>query len=769
MLNAGLAVNAAKLADPLATYPIPGLMYTDEKISYLSKVYNYSISKFTLEELNLRLKDPGSVISYNKVYPQNPASLSSPKVEAKTLKQNCNQIKKAINIKVKSPAMKDNLLGIITYCNSPEMVLLDWIKDRESQLELIENLNKVSIKKTPPTSCKQFEFVNPGGCNGCIFKDEIDTPLQTVVDKAKTLTKEDGSILILPPFYYLSKDDKIVKFKQGAFELISDIILYIDKISIEADGDNPKSFLEIKIKHPTGVWLNLRLNASALYSNNVMPVALKFSTLGADLRPELRNKTINYLIDSKIHFSRQNLYTIDKIYEQMGWHKNNFIWGKAEFQPNQPIRKITLSPNAEKIATQFHTKGDINTWKSTIAVLNRGGCEYAAFIYLLAYANLLIGFLEKGANFINLYSPEEPYAKSVILNMMLSVYGDPTEQMYCTQQNRTSILEETALKKNLPTCVEDVSKYSIIQLTSFLNTFNSSKNSLPDAWSAFIITISNYSFYDKIMELNKAASYVKEQILEIKFDISPLILTVLSDINAIVCNNYGHAAPLYIQHILKRHIPNENAPTELETLITASKLDFEKDFNFKFQPKERYWQAALSSVYLAAKFASEIDLVPFDYRKIIIYILKNVIMPNREYLSVDTIPNIENTLSHFINIKYNNLIRTSIYNAKIIDCFIPELDMAGRLDMTFANENLDNLIFANISIMQEEFEQYCKLYRKDYQSLLVAMRKNNSFEEGKRTLTTGLLRNPNGLPIVPVYKNIFKLVVPVETLLNLKH
>jgi hypothetical protein len=313
------------------------------------------------------------------------------------------------------------------------------LSNKHEGYDAVEVDNKVNNlrSKGGPHHCATFAKLNPQGCEGCIHRGKIKSPIMLGVeieqaeaeDNEYAVEDSDGEVEIqhIPEYPF-----PFFRGKKGG--------VYIRPES-EDDEAEPKLVYE----HDLYVVKRMRdpeLGEIALFRLHLPHDGVReFSipTMGISSPDELRkqlahngvvaHKSQYELLARYVVFFIKNLQYIKKaetMRTQFGWVEGNskFILGDREITKDGVFYSPPSSVTKD-IAGKLVTKGSMEKWKEAFNMYARPGLEPHAFAALTAFGSPLLKFTGLEGAIINVIHPESGSGKSTALFMCNSVYGEP--------------------------------------------------------------------------------------------------------------------------------------------------------------------------------------------------------------------------------------------------------------------------------------------------------------------------------------------------------
>jgi hypothetical protein len=482
-----------------------------------------------------------------------------------------------------------------------------------------------------------FERTNPGGCDGCPFKNQIRNPIN--LGKELVEFDEDGDeeyvepepeeaeeadeildrdLLSLKPFlpenyargkhggiYYVDPNDD----EDGPKLIYEHDLFVIKRMTDPSEGDTTV----LRLHTPKdGVKIFFISNTKITQSIEVKKELAKHGVM-AD---EAQFKKITAYVIRAIK-ALQNLKKADIMRKQFGWADGDtkFIVGDREITADgvyySPPSSITQS-----MAPYFEKAGTLEEWKRVFALYAKPGMELQAFGALTGFGAALLKFTgQKGVmiNFVHRYAGT---GKTTILRMANSVCGHPEKLLGTVDDTKVAKITKVGILNNIVNTVDEITNTNADDFSELAYAYSQGKGkdkSERDAnklrindttWNTPTLTSANASFYDKSSSAKAVADGEMMRLLEFQIGYTDQKLIPVEEgkhmFDHVLNNNYGHAIEPFIQWV----IANKD-----EALQALSKMQAKIDRELKFTSRERIWSAAVASNITAGLIAYELGLL----------------------------------------------------------------------------------------------------------------------------------------------------------------
>lgn len=367
--------------------------------------------------------------------------------------------------------------------------------------------------------------------------------------------------------------------------------------------------------------------------------------------------------------SLQRQFAADRTRSQMGWTSDNtgFVIGDREYTLGG-VRISPPSSNTKLLVPMMRPQGTLDNWKKVAAFYDRPGLEPHTLAIMFGFGAMLLrrmGGVEVRGAAINLMSNKSGTGKTTAQMVVNSLHGHPTQLLMKKSDTLYAKMQMLGILNTLPATVDEVTNMTDDDLSEFIydipqgrgrHRMESQANKLranTTTWNTFVISSSNSSLYDKLSRLKSTADGELRRLIELRIDRPLTIPKTESDVVfRLLSENYGHAAPIFVQYIL------ENGAAVDKLLHT---MQARVDTDFGFDQSDRFYSHVLTCMAAASVITDTIKLFPHNVRRTYEYaqrvfrnIQQQVLAPLAD---PETIA--RETLVQFIN--------ENVHNALIVD------------------------------------------------------------------------------------------------------
>lgn len=575
------------------------------------------------------------------------------------------------------------------------------------------------------TSCAKFKSVNPELCEGCPHFGKIMGPkeLGKQIKEAKsdkvTVEMESGEteIFTVPqypkPYYrgegggiWWNPPNKGNEEEEAQPLLVYEYDLYPVKIMDDSIDGNVVMF-RLHLPHnntkeftaPLKLVLDQAELRKVLSSKGVISIGKK--------QAHLLEFTALMLKDLQVKYKEQIMR------QQFGWADNNskFIIGTQEIS----VDTIAYSPPSKPtrpLAKFMGPVGSLDKWKEIWSLYDRPGLEPHCFAALSAFGSPLLRFLNQTGAVINLFNPYSGTGKTTVLNMINSVYGHPKELRLKEKDTFNGRLQWVGVLNNIPPTMDELTNMTSDEYSDFLYSLSNGKgkermqagtNELREnntTWQSITVATSNASFTEKLSVLKNNPEGELMRLIE--YPIKKL--DILNSMEAKqmfdreLFHNYGHAGPIYVQHVLENWEYTQNLCNN-----TQEKIDRE----LQLEPKERFWSATVSANIAGGITARHAGLIDWDMKRIYYYACG--LIDDLRKNGVTPVDDVRQTVADYLYRHMQNILvvngevdrRTNLQSA-------PKREPKGELLVRIEPDT------KRMYIIAKSFKDYCVKYQLNY-------------------------------------------------------
>lgn len=516
-----------------------------------------------------------------------------------------------------------------------------------------------------PHSCVEFDKNNPGGCEGCPYKDKITSPISLGKHLAKATTDiieevtDDGNqpirykIPALPNGFFRGKTGGIWIDGKDEPALVFQHDLYI----VKQMHDASYGYVSVMRVHlpKDGMREFIVPNAAVADKRELRKtLAMHGVSTASDKQFALISMYITAFIND-LQYKRK----AELMRTRFGWADNYsiFIAGDREITKDG-VYHSPPSSVTEDLAEHMTRSGSLEKWKEVFQLYGRPGLELQAFGAMSGFGAPLLEFTEHKGAIINFIHPGGGTGKTTILRMANSVFGDPEMLLgnpMDTEKGRTLKL---GVLGNIVNTIDEMTNttpaaFSRIAYACSQGRAHDKANSKGEKlakntarWRTITLSSANSSFYEKLSSLKNTPDGELVRLLEFRIDYTDEKIISTEEGRALfdaqLNNNYGMAGEVYIQYVIT-HLE------EVKAMIGKLKLKIDRDCGFR--SRERNWTSTVAANFAGGYVAKRIGLIDWD----MVAIYKAIIKQLKE-IKEDTTPPVSGAsavIGSFIN-KYGH-------------------------------------------------------------------------------------------------------------------
>lgn len=511
-----------------------------------------------------------------------------------------------------------------------------------------ETYNKLDLVQGPYL-CERFNEYNPDVCPDCPNYGKISTPLMLgreileaeeedmVVDpnpepiEGDLLPAEpvDETGLVTVPHY----PKPYFRGKTGGVYLRitdpdgnqSDKVVYhndfyaVSRILDPDDGD----CLVFRVHFPNDPMREIRIPVAALTSTEEFRKITSFhGVVATSNTKDLQEYAVSWLHDLQSKTSNAEAV------RQFGWEEGNelaFILGDKRYT-DKVVNVNYASSATAYYFDAFEPKGTLDGWKRMMDFYNDDKFITHQFMIAMSFGSPLMQFIDNVASgLLHVWSKDTGIGKSTSLLAGASIWGNPQRLMLSAKDTKNFQMNRAEVYKNIPLIVDELTNIDGKQLSDFAYELSSpdgvqrgrmggssnKERTRGHPWAMISVSTGNTSFVDRVAEYKHAPMAEAQRVLEINIQpVDGIDPSETVRLNNLLANNYGWAAPIYIQHIMA------NLP---QVLIDLQRVREQLISAYKLTDQNRFWLALLSCAVVGIKYANQCGLVKFDTNAIFDY------------------------------------------------------------------------------------------------------------------------------------------------------
>lgn len=632
-------------------------------------------------------------------------------------------------------------LSIAAFCVDRDSAAHKLSRDHEGY-DAVEVDNKVNNlrSKGGPHHCSTFAKLNPQGCEGCIHRGKIKSPIMLGVeieqadaeDNEYAVEDENGEVEIqhIPEYPF-----PFFRGKKGG-------------VYIRPESEDEEAEPKLVYEHDLYVVKRMRdpeLGEMALFRLHLPHDGVReFSipTMAISSPDELRkqlahngvvaHKSQYELLARYVVFFIKNLQYIKKaetMRTQFGWVEGNskFILGDREVTKDgvfySPPSSIT-----KDIAAKLVVKGTMEKWKEAFNMYAKPGLEPHAFAALTAFGSPLLKFTGLEGAIINVIHSESGSGKSTTLFMCNSVYGEPKGLTSMYKDTFNAKMHQLGVMNNLPNTIDEITNLSGMEFSDLAysisqgrgkNKMNGQTNTLRinnTSWQGMTLCSANASFYEKLGVAKNTPDGESMRLLEYRIETNGIIGVQEGKqmFDHQLRENFGHAGEIYIQWIVNNLE---------EAIALVRKVQARLDREVQFNQKERFWSGVSACNIAGGIIAGSLELHNYDMKAVYEW-LKDMLGEMRHEIQAPNSTPVT-ILGEFVNAHIiNALVVNGEVDARSNLQSMPMLEPRGELLIRYEPDTKELFIAA------KQFKDFCVKQQINYKTTLKELGNAKIYLEG---------------------------------------
>ena len=592
-------------------------------------------------------------------------------------------------------------------------------------------------KRGGPHHCATFEERNPGGCDGCIHKGKIKSPIVLGLEVAEA-DPEDNEVVVdkegattryqIPeyPFpYFRSKNGGVwkrpPKDEEGDPVMVYEHDFYALKRMKDPEHGEVVLF---RLHLPHDGVQEFILTAAVICSKDGLRQALAQHGL-VTYKNQYDNLTTYVVLSVKnLQYSKK----AEMMRTQFGWVDNDskFIVGDREITADGVFYSPPSSTTSD-VAAKMYVKGDFEKWKEVFNLYAKPGFEPQAFAALTAFGSPLLKFTGLKGAIINLIHPTSGSGKSTVLFMCNSVSGHPEELTSMFKDTFNAKIHQLGVMNNLANTVDEITNMSGMEFSDLAysisqgrgkNKMKGSTNELRinhTKWQGITLTSSNASFYEKLGVAKNSPDGESMRLLEYKIEPTNLLDVDYAKrmFDHQLRDNFGHAMEVYAEWL----VCNKEEAVDLVRQIQA-RIDKE----VQFTARERFWSGVVACNIAGGLIARKLGLHDYDMQAIYAWV-KQMLADMREEIAPPQ-NNPAAVIGEYINAHINNclVVNDGLDNRTAMGA-MPTLEPRGELLIRYEPDTQQLFIAA------KPFKTFCVSQQINYRSTLAELQRSGVFKD----------------------------------------
>ena len=413
--------------------------------------------------------------------------------------------------------------------------------------------------------------------------------------------------------------------------------------------------------------------------------------------------------------------------DSFGWQDDGcFVQGKVAYAPDGTTSPVVPSPDIISYADDLHPLGTLEAWKEVAQLYAYEGLEFAQFPLLLSMGAPLHRHTGVTGGTCNLYSQEGGTGKSTLLQIAMSVWGNPRSRngLVAGMGTGNSMFLKMGHMGSLPCMFDEVARRggpSLEILRDFVlrstegrgkDRMRSGTNQLRNnttVWHTFAMMTSNRSMNALIGGGEDSSHAEQRRALDIQFDSLGSLTSGLYSVEhadrvlgVVLPSNYGTAG-----HLLARHyVANDEA---MRQLVADKRALLGNACVSRGMRDVQTFQISLMAIALAARdVAEELGIVVYDRERMEQFCFAQL-GEQQQVLREGTVGG-EDIFNSFLRHNASRILYTKKMGGRVVLCGhqnFPRDAVAGRWEE-------DTGMF---SVVRSELRKFCSENRFDIRNV----------------------------------------------------
>lgn len=592
-------------------------------------------------------------------------------------------------------------------------------------------------KRGGPHHCATFEERNPGGCDNCVHKGKIKSPIVLGLEVAEA-DPEDNEVVVeeegkttryqipeYPSPYFRGKNGGIyrrpLQDEEGEPVMVYEHDFYALKRMKDPEHGEVVLF---RLHLPHDGVQEFTLTAAVICSKDGLRQALAQHGL-VTYKGQYDNLTTFVVLSVKnLQYSKK----AEMMRTQFGWVDNDskFIVGDREITAEGVFYSPPSSTTSD-VAAKMYVKGDFEKWKEVFNLYAKPGFEPQAFGALTAFGSPLLKFTGLEGAIINLIHPASGSGKSTVLYMCNSVSGHPKDLTSMFKDTFNAKIHQLGVMNNLANTVDEITNMSGMEFSDLAysisqgrgkNKMKGSTNELRinhTKWQGITLCSSNASFYEKLGVAKNSPDGESMRLLEYKIEPTNLLEAEYAKkmFDHQLRDNFGHAMEIYAQWL----VSNKEEAVDLVRQIQA-RIDKE----VQFTARERFWSGVVACNIAGGLIARKLGLHDYDMAAVYAWVKEMLSEMREEIAPPQSTP--ATIIGEYINAHINNcLVVNDGLDSRTTMVPMPTLEPRGELLIRYEPDTQQLFIAA------KPFKNFCVAQQINYRSTLTELQRSGVFKD----------------------------------------
>ena len=636
-----------------------------------------------------------------------------------------------------------------------------------------------------PYRCDTISDLNPTGCEGCIFKGKIGSPIvlgtlleeaeegEEVFESSAAAPEGDTRQYIIPkypaPYTRGSNGGVYMKLPDGdggfEFKPIYHNDIYVVRRMI--DPVEGHCFL-IRLHLPKDGVVEFVMNNATLYAKEefkkqVGKRGVTSSTRGMDDIARYIMKWVEEL---------QERDKADISHRQFGWTDENmqcFILGERAVFADR-IEYNPPTKNTSGLSMSFNPKGTRDAALGILGFFNAKEFALHQIVIATAWGAPLMQLSSVHSALLHIHSEGSGFGKTTTGKIAAGIYGEPAKLITNINDTKNSRMNRMEVLKNLPMVADEISNWNAKQLSDFAyeSTEGRQKNRMSqggneerwrgDDWRLLTVSTANGPFVDRILAAKALPKAEAQRVIEL--DVEGAVIPGIdkddpkatqvekdraNELSKSIDANYGLLGQEYIQFIINNRGLVRQMWRDAQNLI---------DTQAGLQIQNRFMSEFGTAVLTGASIAKMLGQHDWDMQYMFRALVK--VFQKRRVEIDDMGADIGETLGDYLMENHNNVLRiesTADRRGVSGDKLVAQLivpDTVPRMNMVARYETDTKMLY----LAKKPLREWCLKHNINPQSLRADLRTQLGAKNVRVRMTKG---TPMNLPAMQVIGLSFEM------------
>lgn len=614
-------------------------------------------------------------------------SASFDTIVRKTIKgKGCKQLAYAIaNQNIIDEPLWRATLSIAQHCSDRDTAI-HKVSNKHPQYDYDDTEAKARRIKGPYL-CERFEEFNAGGCDECPLQGKIKSPIvigqtlletnepETVVEKRAddpNAREQQYTIPKYPAPYTRGSSSGGVYLKvvdeEGEVEHreVYHNDLYVVRRMV--DPEDGHCFL-VRLHLPKDGVVDFVINQSAMFARDEFrKVMAKNGVTGSNRRMDDLGAYIMKWIEEL-----QENAAADVAHRQFGWLDSSmqgFVLGDRVIYAD----RVEFNPPSKSTVGYINAMVPRGSRKKCIDILdffNRKEFDLHQIIIGTAFGSPLMQLASTHSALMHIHSDGSGFGKTTTAKIALGIYGQPTRLITNLDDTRNSRMNRLEVWKNLPFVADEISNWTIQDLSSFaygvtegrqkarMSQSSNAERFRGEDWRLLAVSTSNAPFVEKIMAQKALPKAEAQRVIEIDVEGRKIPGIGEDDSNATILqkqvatqlakdidNNFGHLGEEYIQYVIQNLDTVKKLWAQVQDKIDAAA---------GLSASERFMSEAGTAIITGCFIAKQMGLIKWDLNPMFAALVR--IFKQKRNAIEDMGSDIMERLAEYLADNYNEILR----------------------------------------------------------------------------------------------------------------